>query len=736
MGNQNSQELNNAVIQITNETCNSFRDEFIAVYRDIVITNTRSKSTANNSFKLLKASLPHHMIKYGNLMKIGKNVKSWKNRYFFVMNENYNYLVLYSSDELCMNIKGKFFCNGYSVQAFSNDEVSIHGILGLKLVPFDKTKRVWYLRADTLENYYEWFEVFTIACFNTKVLHNIVDTYVSMSFNIAYHNVRAKYGYFGSYPLKSIENSLGLLEYEKLLKLVMAILNPDIIETYTNKYSSKKSSEAAKLVVRNRISDIVFNIVKPIIISTWKLAYSYVDEMKSQYIESIGKSIKLYIDAEDALISNYKDHINSIVNPVLQDVNRIILKPFLNYDRIDLIIKSYEYAIFGMYRGLNDCIDNILCKNTLDVSVLNDEMNVVYNLIEECYHGDIVINANISSNSTRNGATTSQNSTNEVVSYVRPLHESRKTLMNKLINSCRTLSSPSVLASLSASAKNKSDSLETTELSQNSSFDSLKKSNWQSRSAPQLDLSTLSSDNFCNLELSTEFMNDIQQLARNTTSSFHKQLIQDLKITQITTTSQYIPPSMIRVQPSSISVNYTAISNVNSIDDNFIKQLQSYIKSQILFRRDHSDVFYPSLSSTTKATNNISLYNRTSRSFTNIRETAETILKDVISSLGHDAVLSMYRCIKRILEQSIECYIQELMLIPCNELQYSAASTVPLNLVDSINISRTFERYIREVLISQYLNEVLKETYQWILIRIDAYVANLTSDSMTMSRIL
>ena len=47
----------------------------------------------------------------------------------------------------------------YTVVPFTKEELSTYGIYGMKLTPPDPTKRQWYIRAKTLEEYKQWFEV-------------------------------------------------------------------------------------------------------------------------------------------------------------------------------------------------------------------------------------------------------------------------------------------------------------------------------------------------------------------------------------------------------------------------------------------------------------------------------------------------------------------------------------------------------------------------------------------------
>lgn len=51
-------------------------------------------------------------IKAGFLLKIGANVKSWKNRYFVAKNKADNYAIIYYEDETMRKEKGRFCCCG------------------------------------------------------------------------------------------------------------------------------------------------------------------------------------------------------------------------------------------------------------------------------------------------------------------------------------------------------------------------------------------------------------------------------------------------------------------------------------------------------------------------------------------------------------------------------------------------------------------------------------------------
>lgn len=146
-------------------------------------------------------------------------MKNWKVRHFVAMNAADNYRVDYFEKE-GGKIKGSINFSGYSVAEFDEAETKELGNFGIKIVPSDTRRRVWFLKANNEEEKGEWIKVFKNACDNAQAPIN-PDEVLSAAFNGAYRAVRWRYGYYGWYRINYTEP-------EQLGELVSNILYREV----------------------------------------------------------------------------------------------------------------------------------------------------------------------------------------------------------------------------------------------------------------------------------------------------------------------------------------------------------------------------------------------------------------------------------------------------------------------------------------------------------------------------
>lgn len=102
------------IADLAKEVTGQFSKDFSVAFKDAIICNLKSSYLEGNVSKnsLMQYDNPTQAIKGGYLLKIGGNVKSWKNRYFVAKNKSDNYAIVYYEDETMRREKGRFCCCG------------------------------------------------------------------------------------------------------------------------------------------------------------------------------------------------------------------------------------------------------------------------------------------------------------------------------------------------------------------------------------------------------------------------------------------------------------------------------------------------------------------------------------------------------------------------------------------------------------------------------------------------
>lgn len=93
-------------------------------------------------------------------------------------NQNDNFMIHYYENEQDMKEKGSFDCCGfeiyplflsqsiilnicierYQAEFFTSEDTALYGAHGIKLKPFDDSKRIWLFRADNDDEQNQWLE--------------------------------------------------------------------------------------------------------------------------------------------------------------------------------------------------------------------------------------------------------------------------------------------------------------------------------------------------------------------------------------------------------------------------------------------------------------------------------------------------------------------------------------------------------------------------------------------------
>lgn len=102
------------IADLATDINNQFSRDFSVAFKDAIINNLKSTYLQGsiNKNSLMQYENASQDLKHGFLLKIGGNVKSWKNRYFVAKNKADNYTIIYYEDESMKREKGRFCCCG------------------------------------------------------------------------------------------------------------------------------------------------------------------------------------------------------------------------------------------------------------------------------------------------------------------------------------------------------------------------------------------------------------------------------------------------------------------------------------------------------------------------------------------------------------------------------------------------------------------------------------------------
>lgn len=102
------------ISDLATEINGQFSKDFSIAFKDAIINHLKSTYLQGSISKnaLMQYENASQDIKGGFLLKIGGNVKSWKNRYFVAKNKLDNYAIVYYEDENMKKEKGRFCCCG------------------------------------------------------------------------------------------------------------------------------------------------------------------------------------------------------------------------------------------------------------------------------------------------------------------------------------------------------------------------------------------------------------------------------------------------------------------------------------------------------------------------------------------------------------------------------------------------------------------------------------------------
>jgi len=213
------------ITNLIQEIVAGFTTNFPVCYAVALVEDIKAeKMAAKGDFddcQLEEAPVPSFDLKSGFLTKRGDAHKNWKRRHCVAHNAADNFRVDYFDGE-GGKLKGSIHCAGYHVENFNADDEIQFGQFGLKLVPWMKIRRTWYIRCDNEEDRRSWTKALETACWKAHAPSD-PNPIIARAFNKAFERVRWNYGYWGYYSSYGAED-------ERLGDFIRQVLAREIVD--------------------------------------------------------------------------------------------------------------------------------------------------------------------------------------------------------------------------------------------------------------------------------------------------------------------------------------------------------------------------------------------------------------------------------------------------------------------------------------------------------------------------
>lgn len=353
MGNSSSasnDELNCRVKELTMEILGQFQKEFSLSFRDLIVNECNNAASDGSNAVVFNPSArkwhcfrstqnPTENLRAGHLYKLGHNFKTWKHRYFVVKNIADNYSIVYYSTSAGIENaaeRGQIDCCGYQIDSFTDDETEKYGPFGIKLRPFDHSKRIWMLRAETEAIRNEWIETLVNVCKLTAV-PLVEDLRWRQAFRSAYQNTRASYGYFLCYKPWGSETQM-------LHSTTQQILYREILDD--------DYRESADISRQKRKLDICIDkVVTPVVKSTWNSCVAQARQMADVYKIKVYSALPVIIETQARIEEKLIRKVTALFKGQVTEMNMLFFHPLMEYCN-EGILDAFRTAIIGFSEEL------------------------------------------------------------------------------------------------------------------------------------------------------------------------------------------------------------------------------------------------------------------------------------------------------------------------------------------------------------------------------------------------
>lgn len=353
--------------EVISDVVGHFAKEFPMHYKDALIAKIKEQAQPEeeDERELPDAPIADYELKSGTMQKKGDINKGWKVRHFVALNEADNFRIDYFDKEGGKK-KGSINCCGFEAMAFSEEDTTAHGQFGVKLVPDDDRRRVWWLKCETEEDKDEWIKVFTNACQKAKPQVN-EDEVVAAAFRGAYRSVRWHYGFYGWYRCVFSEG-------EQLGSLCSEIVMREVVRAALDEVPEGPAKSTTISIVRKNVDVAVIAAVN----AAWNAAVASCLAMRDTLEETVKKALSPIFEQEVKLKEKISSTTNDTVSPFLADVGSRLCQPLLAACS-NPITKAYVSSVKGFSSYMKDKIAaDAFTPDTFEYQVRDTHRSVNY----------------------------------------------------------------------------------------------------------------------------------------------------------------------------------------------------------------------------------------------------------------------------------------------------------------------------------------------------------------------
>lgn len=255
-----------------------------------------------------EAPVPSAELRKGVMVKLGNSFKTWKTRYFVAFNEADNYRIDYYDKEGGALRKSVELC-GYRPHKFTADEAKRHSTeFGIKLVPWDDRRRVWYFKCADVKDRDAWMSVFETGCYRSNPPVD-KDPVIAAAFKAAYTATRWNYGYYGWYSICGTEG-------ETLGAFVCDILNRELLNDVYSGITENPGKSMIVSLIRATADAAVLGAVG----SAWTAAVAGCGPARVSLEGAVKAAVSPLIDAQKKVQTDISEKISSKLNPFVADL--------------------------------------------------------------------------------------------------------------------------------------------------------------------------------------------------------------------------------------------------------------------------------------------------------------------------------------------------------------------------------------------------------------------------------
>jgi hypothetical protein len=283
-------------------------------------------------------------------------------------------------------LKGSIYCDGYYAQEFSEDDITVHGEPGVKLVPWSYRKRTWWFKCSDDEQRKEWLKAFQAACWKAKSPRD-EDECIAKAFDHTIRVLRWNYWLWTWYGESGPEP-------ERLGEFLLDLLDREVLGEILNNLPDNP----AKQMTIDLVHKTVGGSVKAACSSAWLSAAQSVRSLSSSIQSSVKDLIKPLVEKEKVFKDTISEKISSKVDPFLADKGASLLKPVLDV-LFKPVTEAFVYGVQGFHDHITGKItDGELKKENFDLKIQyvdwqldwwNGPVHKAYVIVDRLYDTDL-----------------------------------------------------------------------------------------------------------------------------------------------------------------------------------------------------------------------------------------------------------------------------------------------------------------------------------------------------------